>query len=271
MNVPPFPLPSQMSKVIHFRVPNVDDGLEFCELEESQEEENTTQYLNHMQDANKGDFSDSSTWTGEDRRTALWWIFIATSADRTIPFSYDCLECGEKHYRDLKMDELFETATALKSLPKLNVKFTVKGQPYEADVHPLTGRAVESIEMLRNQRDWIPEQDKKERKKATNLIAINETAHALTFAQQPEDYDEAHEWKVNLIKSMHLNTEFPRLTALVEQELRKARHGLLSQYNEGRYFLVANVQECTRVIEKGGKATRMLLLPFLSNDFIATF
>lgn len=95
MQIPAFPLPSNMTKTVNFRVPTVEDGMMFCELDESNEEASTTQFLNHLQDGAKGDFSDSGAWTGEDRRTALWWIFMSTSELGTIPFSYDCSHCGK--------------------------------------------------------------------------------------------------------------------------------------------------------------------------------
>lgn len=270
MQIPAFPLPSNMTKTIYFRVPNVEDGMEFCELNPDFEEANTTQYLNHMQDASKGEISDSSYWTGEDRRTALWWIFIATSELGTIPFSYNCKHCEERHYSDLDMRSLMETSTALPKLPELSVKFTVRGQPYTAKVSPLTGEALEYIEQLRYERDQHVK-NSKEWKRAANNMALNELAMTLTFPQQPEDKNEALQWKLDTIKSMHLRTEFPKLSALVEQELRTARHGLLCDYNEGRYYLVAQINQCSEVVKKGGEAVRTLLLPFLANDFIATF
>ncbi|WP_217521935.1 hypothetical protein [Vibrio metschnikovii] len=270
MQIPAFPLPSNMTKTIYFRVPNVEDGLEFCELNPDFEEANTTQYLNHMQDVKKGEISDSSYWTGEDRRTALWWIFIATSELGTIPFSYDCKHCKERHYSDLDMRSLMDTSTVLPSLPELSVKFTVRDQPYTANVSPLTGEALEYIEQLRNERDQFPE-NSKEWKRAANNMALHELAMTLTFPQQPKDKNEALEWKLNTIKSMHLRTEFPKLSALVEQEIRTARHGLLCDYNEGRYYLVAQINQCKEIVKQGGEAVRTLLLPFLAHDFIATF
>ncbi|UTZ44601.1 hypothetical protein [Vibrio campbellii] len=270
MQIPAFPLPSNLTKIIHFRVPNVEDGMEFCELNPDYEEANTTQYLNHLQDKEKGEFSDSSYWTGEDRRTALWWIFIASSELGTIPFSYECAHCKEKHFADLDMRSLMDTSTVLSKLPELTIKFTVRGQPYSANVSPLTGEALEYIEQLRNIRDQY-EEDSKEWKQAANNMALNELAMTLTFPTQPKDKNEALEWKLNTIKSMHLRTEFLKLSALVEQELRTARHGLLCEYNDGRYHLVSQISQCKKVVEKGGEAVRTLLLPFRADDFIATF
>lgn len=270
MQIPAFPLPSNMTKSIYFRVPNVEDGMEFCELNPDFEEASTTEYLNHMQDRDKGEFSDSSYWTGEDRRTALWWIFIASNELGTIPFSYDCAHCKEKHFSDLDMRSLMNTSTVLPKLPNLSVKFTVAGQPYTAKVSPLTGEALEYIEQLRNTRDQY-QKDTKEWKQAANNMALHELAMALTFPTQPEDKNEALEWKLNTIKSMHLRTEFAKLSALVEQELRKARHGLLCEYSEGRYHLVAQIDQCKEIVKQGGEAVRTLLLPFRAHDFIATF
>ncbi|QFT40118.1 MULTISPECIES: hypothetical protein [unclassified Vibrio] len=270
MQIPAFPLPSNMTKTVNFRVPTVEDGMMFCELDESNEEASTTQFLNHLQDGAKGDFSDSGAWTGEDRRTALWWIFMSTSELGTIPFSYDCSHCGKTHYLDLHMAELMETAKAVPSLPKTEIEFTVKGQPHKATVQPMNGYAAEHIEGLRNTRDQF-EPESGDWKKAANEMALNELAHCLTFNGQPEDTNEALDWKLELIKSMHLRTEFVKVSALVEQALREARHGLLTKYHEGRYYLVTTIPECDEYVKKGGPAARTLLLPFRNLDFITTF
>ncbi|HHK8512062.1 TPA: hypothetical protein ACQYC6_004113 [Vibrio parahaemolyticus] len=37
MHIPSFPLPSNISEVIEFRVPTVEDALLFCDLNEYQE------------------------------------------------------------------------------------------------------------------------------------------------------------------------------------------------------------------------------------------
>lgn len=270
MQIPAFPLPSNMTKLIYFRVPTVDDGLMFCDLIEGQEEANTTLFLNHLQDAEKAEPSDSATWTGEDRRTALWWIFMSTSELRTIPFRYYCDLCDKDHYLDLQMDNLMETAIALPELPEKSIKFYVQGKGYEANVNPINGYGAEYLESLRNQRDQF-EEDSLEWKKASNDMALAELALCLTFEQQPEDPSESLAWKLERIKSMHLKTEFQNVSAMVELALREMRHGLLTKYSEGRYYLVAEVANCEEVIKKGGSATRPLLLPFRNNDFIATF
>lgn len=266
--IPPFPLPSHMTTIVHFRVPNVEDGLTFCELEESQEESSTTQYLNHLQDLSKGELNDSSKWTGEDRRTALWWIFMATSELGTVPFSYECSTCGETHYHDIYMYDLMETAKAVPKLPVLKVDLAINGVIHNAQVHPMNGEAIEEIELLRNERDEYEPQSL-DWKRAANEMAINEMAHCLTIEGQPEDRDEATQWKVEKIKTMRLPVEFMSACSKVEKALRESRHGLLTKYVEGRFFLVAEVPECPTVVEKGGKAVRTLLLPFHHHDYIA--
>ncbi|MDW1943771.1 hypothetical protein R7Q10_17240 [Vibrio sp. Vb0599] len=270
MHIPSFPLPSNISEVIEFRVPTVEDALLFCDLNEYQEEANTTRYLNHMQDTSKRPMSDSGLWTGEDRRAALWWIFMSTSELGTIPFSYECEHCKKTHYLDLNMGELMESAKALNGLPKQEITLSVKGKSYLANVKPLTGYEAEQLENIRNERDQY-EPDSAEWKQQANHMALTELAYCLTFEDQPKDQDDALVWKIDLLKSMYLNTEFRVAFVKVEKCLRNARHGLLTKYDEGRYYLVATIPQCQKVIEQGGEATRTLLLPFRHNDFITTF
>lgn len=269
MQIPPFPLPSRASTVIEFRTPTVEDGLMFCDLNEHQEESNTTRFLNHMQDTSKQPLNDSGLWTGEDRRTALWWIFISTHDSGSVPFSYEC-SCGETHYLDLNMPELMETTTALLKLPESTVTVFVKGEAKSAKVSPMNGYALEHVEMLRNELESFDE-DSIEHKIAANDLAITELAHCLTFDVQPEDSAEALDYKIALIKSMYLNTEFRDAFVKVEKLLRESRHGLLCKYEQGRFYLVATIDECPTLVEKGGMATKTLLLPFHHNQFIATF
>lgn len=270
MHIPAFPLPSQMTKVIYFRVPTVADGLLFCEQDTDLEEATTTQYLNHLQDTSKGAISDAGEWTGEDRRTALWWIFISTTELGTIPFSYQCVHCKETHYLDLNMAELMETAKAVPQLPVIDIEFNAQGQTMKGQVKPMNGYAVEHIEGLRNHRDQFSEESA-EYKQADNEITLNELAHCLSIEGQPQDNNEALTWKMDLIKGMHLRTEFTKLSVLVEQGIRIQRHGLLSKYYKGRYYLVTTIPECEAHIKKGGEATRSLLLPFRSHELIAAF
>ncbi|CAH0543054.1 hypothetical protein [Vibrio marisflavi] len=272
MNIPPYPRPSSVNDVVHFRTPTVEDGLLFCELNEEQEEQNTTQFLNHIQNLDKqgGKLNDSLYWTGEDRRTALWWIFIATQELPTAAVSYECEHCKEEHYLDVNLAELANTATAVKALPKSEITCFIAGeQVSKIKVQPLNGAACEHIETLRNIRDQYAYQSIEWRKADTEMT-LTELVHCLTFPNQPSDQDEALNWKLERIKGMALDTEFRTLYAQVESELRTMRHGIMTQYKDGRFLLVSNQKNCSAAVEAGEDQSKLLLLPFRHNDFIPT-
>ncbi len=264
MNVPPFPLPSCLSEVVHFRVPTVDDAMLFAELDESQEEAATTQFLNHVQNLEKqGQVNDSAKWTGEDRRTALWWIFIATQDNPTTTVSYPCEHCDGVHYVDVHLPDLADRSTVLLKKPQEVIECDVKGQLIQGiKVTPLNGESCEAIELLRNIRDSF-DSDSLDYRKANREMMLTELAHTLTFPDEP--LEEAIDYRIDQIRSMAIDTEFRSLCAKVEIALRSMRHGLLTQYHEGRYMLVADRTPCE---QEEGDESKLLLLPFRNNDFI---
>ncbi len=268
MNIPPFPLPSCFTEVVHFRVPTVDDAMLFSELDESQEETVTTQFLNHIQNLDKQkEVNDSALWTGEDRRTALWWIFIATQDDPTLTVSYPCGHCGESHHVDVRLPDLAERSTVLQKKPQQEIECDIKGQHIKGViVRPLNGQSCEAIELLRNIRDSF-EFGSLDYRKANREMMLHELAHVVTFPSEPnaDDQDEVIAHRLELIKSMAVDTEFRSMCASVEMALRSMRHGLLTQYHEGSYMLVADREPCPN---QEGDDSNLLLLPFRNNDFI---
>lgn len=272
MHIPPFPLPSNLRVVVHFRIPNVNDGLLFAELNPNQEEALTTQYLNHLQDKDKnkdGKVLDSGEWTGEDRRTALWWIYIASRDSTVTTFSYECSACNDTHYLEINLSDLGDTSCALSVKPSRDITFYANSIEYKATVSPITGFAAEHIETLRNIRDMYDE-NSLDYRKASNEMVINELLHSLSVAGQPDDHEEALTWKRELVSKMALDTEYRALCAQVEQELRALRHGLLTQYNNGRYSLITEHDNCEKAVAKGENSRKLLLLPFRNLDFIST-
>jgi hypothetical protein len=250
-------------------VPTVEDALLFSELNEEQEEQNTTQYLNHIQDLSKqsGVINDSANWTGEDRRTALWWLFIATNDTPTMAVSYECPHCEEAHYLDVSLPELADTSTVLNKSPEAEIHAHFAGRLVKGiKVAPLNGHATEALEMLKNVRD-MHEKGTVDWKEASRELVLNELAYALTLPDQPDDRLEAQAYRVELIKGMALDTEFRSLCAKVEAELRKMRHGLLTRYKDASYYLVATQSNCPKAIENGEDESKVLLLPFRCFDY----
>lgn len=272
MQIPPFPRPSNLTDIVHFRVPNVSDALSFCNLSEEQEEMHTTQYLNQIQDKEKqgGAVKDSALWTGEDRRTALWWIFIATHRLPEVTVSYFCQHCQEDHYVNIHLPDLAETATAVKAIPEHSFDAVIAGEVVKGiKVRPLNGAACENVESMRSQM-LAYEKGSKEYTLAQHKLHITEIANAVVFPDEPSDLQEAVDYKVSQLLSMALDTEFRSLVANVEMGLRKQRHGLMMRYEDGRYMLVAEHKNCEKAVESGEGKSKLLLIPFRPNDFIAT-
>lgn len=272
MLVPPFPLPSNIKKVVYFRVPTVDDALTFAELSPEQEEMNTTQYLNQIQDTSKqgGETFDSALWTGEDRRTALWWIFISTREYPEITVSYHCEHCQEDHYVDINAHTLADTSTAFDVLPEHTFDARVGGRLVKGvSVTPLNGKSCELLEMTAEGVKSYPE-NTKERKQAEFSFKLSQVAHQVTFPDQPDDEKLAYQYKIDQIRKMAVDTEFRSFFANVEIGIRKQQHGLLTRYSDGQYMLVAKHDNCPVAIEKGEDHSKLLLVPFRANHFIAT-
>jgi hypothetical protein len=272
MQVPPFPLPSNIKRVVYFRVPTVDDALTFAELSPEQEEMHTTQYLNQIQDTSKqsGEIFDSANWTGEDRRTALWWIFVSTREYPEITVSYQCDHCKEDHYIDINAHTLANTSTAFDQLPEHKFDARVAGRLIKGIVvSPLNGKACEALEMAAEGVKAYPE-GSKERKQADFSFKLSQIAHQVTFPNQPEDEQSAYQYKIEQIRKMAVDTEFRSFFANVEIGIRKQQHGLLTRYADGKYMLVAEHENCKVAVEKGEDQGKLLLVPFRANDFIAT-
>lgn len=262
MNIPDFPLPSDPNTIIKFRTPTVSDCMSFVDLDPDFEEQVTTQYLNQIQ---VGELNDSGNWTGEDRRTALWWIFISTKEDRTLAFSYLCPHCGETHYPTIDMTTLGETAVSIDGLPYRKISFHVGEQIQNATVHPLTGFSLEHLEKLRNWRDSLAT-GTKEKRHVANKLSFYELLHSFDLDGQPADQNEALEYKKKIIDGMEVDTEFYPFAAKVEKALREMTHGILTKYDDAGYLILANRKACCEKEEKD----RMypILLPFRAFSFL---
>lgn len=261
MNIPDFPLPSDPLTIIKFRSPTVADCMSFSELEPSLEEQITTQYLNCLQ---VGDLNDSASWTGEDRRTALWWIFIATNEDKTLTFSYHCDICDDIHYPVINLTDWGENAVVIKGKAFRKVEFNHEDKVLTAKVHPLNGYSLEHLESLKNERNQYNE-NSIEYKKANNELSFYELLHSFDIDEQQEDQNQALENKKKLIQSMTVDSEFRPFVAKVEIALRDMRHGLLTKYNNAEYFVLGKRSPCDKE-EQDRKYN--ILLPFRNYSFI---
>ncbi len=271
MQIPPFPKPSNLKDVVFFRVPNVEDALLFTNLMTEQEQQNTTQFLNHIQDTSRqdGKINDSINWTNEDRRSALWWIFCASNETPTMSVSYYCKHCKEDHYIDVNLPDLGDNALALNQPPISKIEAHFNGTLIKGiEVRPLDGFACEELEIMQIEHDGYLE-GSKDRAAAKHRIYLSEIAFNLRFPDEPEDRREAQDYRVDKIREMKLDTEFRSLVSKIEIELRAMRHGLLVKRGaNGKTYLVHTQESCKKAVASGEEPSKLMLLPFRSNDYM---
>lgn len=263
-----FELFSDRKTKVYFRAPNVADYRAFVGMSEHLEEMVTTQYLNQLQIPEKYPDNkplDSALWTAEDRRTALFWIFINTHSDTVITQEYECTHCGEIHGRHLDLLELGEYF--IESTHSMIERLEVPGVK-PGFIKPLRGTAMEHIEQLRNARD-----DHKESSPqwcvAHADLRLYETAWALSFKDDDKSLsaEEQAKKRYEYLLTLEAEKAFKTVAAQVRQALSDMRHGLMSEYHDGEIKLVTPAHACPNKKEGDEKAETILLLPFLYHRF----
>lgn len=241
MNIPDFPLPSNPQTVIRFRVPTVADAMEYAEVNPDFEERTTTKYLNSMQ---VGPAQDSALWTAQDRRTALWWIFISAHPDPNITYSYQCSHCGETHHQDLDLIELDKTATSLSRPPYIDIPWTAGGQLYQWKIVPLDGRAMELLEQRRTTCLQNLDVSSKEYRAEVVRLRLMEDALRLRLPDDPDDYVAAAERRISILMGMDSANEYPGLAAHIRQADDVLRHGLKIVFENGEPLIFGPDHPC---------------------------
>lgn len=261
MNIPKFPLPSRPDTEIQFHAPFVKDALKYSDLNPAEDEATTTEYLNSMQ---VGEPNDSSTWTVQDRRTALWWIFVNSRPDPVMTFSYECRHCDQTHHADVDMHDLAETAELLTVEPFIKTQVPVNGKPTNWKLRPLTGRGAEMLERMKAA---LPSETSSEYNAAIARMRIAEIALCTSLDDDPENFTDAANRRFDIIESMELEKEFTPLVARIQLMQRDLRHGLLMAIERGTARLILPKQKCKNA-EEGTDASTVLYAPFLNREFI---
>ncbi|HBM2815618.1 TPA: morphogenetic protein [Enterobacter hormaechei subsp. xiangfangensis] len=266
MQIPAFTIPSRPEEEAIFRMPTVDDAMAWAGASLDAEEANTTRYLREMlEDPNS---HDPQTWTAQDRRTALWWIFTNSRLDPTITVQYECAHCGDTHFYDCDMSQLIEDLMVLTVEPFIAVDIPVNGITHEWIIKPLDGRAMEHLERARAA--LPPVDDPSYSREVLNLEML-EIAHQAHLVEQPADYMEAAEYRYSLIGKMALDTEFTVLAANVEIANRQLRHGLEIRIDKGEATVQLPQHPCPTIAKEKGEAeaplTR-LFTPFRARNFL---
>lgn len=263
MIIPAFPLPSKPYTEIKFRMPTVADSMRYSDSAPEQEEVTTTDYLNALQE---GALNDSDLWTAQDRRTALWWIYINSRTDTVTTFSYECQHCGNTHFHDCDLRTLAQTAELLTEEPYRLVTIPVKGEQKEWTLKPLDGRGMRMLEKMRY---MLPEPNDPEHKQAVRRMRLAEMALHTGLEDDPDNFEEAANRRFDIIEQMSTDTEFVPLVANIQIMQRELRHGLEMNINRGAVSLVLPPHHCDAE-GKEDRATR-LLVPFRPGSFIPDF
>ncbi|PLR29546.1 morphogenetic protein [Chimaeribacter californicus] len=267
--IPFYPLPSDPNTMVQFRAPDVAMATYFCKSEAYTEERDTTEYLNLLQTAETK--NDSVNWTAQDRRTALWWIFINSRKDPMISFGYQCSHCGEEHWSDVNMQNLADDLTVLDVKPEMDAgTITVQGEPYEWICKPLDGHAMECLERMRQN---LPPagRDRKAYERAVTALRLWELVYQVRLADDTEkDFETSAVARHALIEKMDVNTEFTQLAAKVGEMQEKLDHGLKIRMDKGESCLLMPPHPCNsdKFKEAAIRPTTELLVTFRNSQFI---
>ncbi|WP_312329837.1 hypothetical protein [Atlantibacter hermannii] len=263
MHIPAFPLSSRPRTEIKFRMPTVADAMRYSDSDPAFEEATSTEYLNAMQ---VGTVHDSALWTAQDRRTALWWIYINSRIETVSTFTYECQFCGATHFYDFDMRDLSETTSMLTEEPYRRVMVPVQGKETIWTLKPLDGRGITMLERLRF---TLPEKESPNYNAAKTEMRIAELALHTALDDDPEDFEQAANRRFDIIKTMATDTEFTPLVANIQLMQRELKHGLEVSISDGQVLLLLPPHACDGQTGEG-KATR-LLIPFRPGSFIPGF
>lgn len=262
MHIPTLPLPSRPNIELRFRAHKVEESLEYAHASEETEEEFTTRYLNAMQ---VGEMHDSALWTVQDRRAALYWIWINTRMKHGHSLSYTCGHCGELHQHTFDMVDLGSDLSLLQVPPFIEVTIPVEGEPVDWILKPLDGRSMEKLAQMYMQ---LPPKDAPNYRAELKNVRTVEIVLQTQLKDDPEDFEQAGERRYALIMKMEEYTEFVPLVANVRAMQESLSHGLPIFFNDGKPMLYAPPHTCPVKAKEGKALTTRLFFPFRAIKYL---
>ena len=243
-----FELPSNPSRKVRLNEATVSDAMDFSAVKPEMEERCTTLFLNRVQD--KDMYSDPKTWTGEDRRYALFQYYINTRRDKDIPLTWTCRRCGKVHTAGIPLIKILNDYTPIKGAAFR--EFPLNG--HNVTVHPLLGSDLEYIEEFRYDlevwkqrfvqgRDTLPsseilrlESDLRMRQVRIDMLQVLCCLDMKYLDERgtPESRRRAVEETLLALPARDFYDLFNRM----KEALEDMRHGLRTQYENGRYDII---------------------------------
>lgn len=264
MYIPPLPLPSNPNKELRFRPHTVEESLEYGDATAETEEEFTTRYLNTVQ---IGEPSNSALWTVQDRRAALYWIWMNTRMKHGHSLSYTCGHCNQLHQHTFDMKDLGAELNLLQVPPFIEVTIPVNGQPVDWILKPLDGRSMERLQGMYNRLPPKGSPTYLNELKNVRLVEIVLQTQ-LKNEEEHDDFEQAGEKRYALIKTMEEYTEFVPLVASVRAMQESLRHGLPIIIQDGQPMLYAPPHVCPVRAKEGSTLTTRLYFPFRTIKYL---
>jgi hypothetical protein len=224
---------------VPFRAPTVADYRAFCGLSMKMEEAVTTDWLDRLLIDKE---QSSANWTAQDRRTALWWIYIHTRQNTVITQSYKCSHCDQTHGRQF---DIVELGAGLSSAGRSMMEPIDMPGVKSGAIVPLRGYAMQAIEMARNERDEL-DPDSAEYEQAHADMRIKEAAASLVFDDEPKglEFDDLLSQRLEYLMTLDLERQFKPLLAKIALVLRDMHHGLATTYHEGDVSIITPDHTC---------------------------
>lgn len=240
-----FALPSNQDIVVRLREATVQDAIDFSAIDPDCEEEATSLFLERVQE--RETYSDPRTWTGEDRRYALFVYHVNTSTYKSVPLTYTCSICGKQHTQDVPNIDIMNSYTPMQGKPFR--EFPHEG--HNVIVRPLTGADLEMVEKYR-----VDLERTEERLEAGNLTNEEQRRieaeirakrvrmlmyRVICCVDMPyldeQGTPQSRRGQVEgVVRGMDASI-FKEFFAKVEEALAEMRHGLRSTYLNGQIVL----------------------------------
>lgn len=261
--LPDLNLPSNPDIVIRMREATVADSIDFAGVQEGLEETVTTLFLDRVQD--KATYSNPKKWTGEDRRLALYWYWLHTAKDTSIPLTFDCSVCGESHTKLVDMMSIAEHYKRIKGKPERDI---LDGSVI---VHPFNGEDLEAIEMKQMELLSVAKEKGENSGEAGLLNArlqLYQVVRCIRFKEET-DKDDPVKFREKKIMGMG-HTEFTHFSSEVFKAIGDMEHGLRSEYDNGVISLLVGPVKCADP-EKEKEDGTLLRVRFRNYDYIPVF